>query len=71
KKTITGLPIICLYELMPKHIPQVMRILIDHQGCFNFHDALFIFFLKQVPKVNFVTFDKDFQKVPAIRVYPG
>lgn len=68
QKSIEGLPIACLYEFLPEHIPQVIAIMIRYQGCFNFHDALFIFFLNQLPNVHFVTFDKDFAKVEKLRI---
>ena len=70
QKRIQELPIVCLYELLPKYIPQVISLMVQHNGCFNFHDALFIFFLRQLPKVHFVTFDKDFSKIGNIRRLP-
>ena len=71
QKRIQDLPIVCLYELLPKHIPQVISLMIQYDGCFNFHDALFIFFLRQLPKVHFVTFDKDFSKIEEIQRLPA
>lgn len=67
QQRIQDLPIVCLYELLPEHIPQIVSLMIQYEGCFNFHDALFIFFLRQLPKVYFVTFDKDFSKVEEIQ----
>lgn len=68
QKSIEGLPIACLYEFLPRHIPKIVSIMVRYRGCFNFHDALFVFFLDQLPTVHFVTFDKDFARVKDLKI---
>lgn len=70
QKKIEGLPIVCLYEFLPGQIPQIMALMAQYDGCFNFHDALFLFFMQQLPKVRFVTFDKDFSKIEDLQRLP-
>lgn len=65
---LRGYPILCLYELVPKHLGPIIELMVRHQARFNFHDALLITFLEQLPEVHLVSFDQDFKDVELLQV---
>lgn len=67
---IQGQPILCLYELLPRNLKEVINMMIQYEGALNFHDCLMAFFLKDLPHVGFVTFDEDFKRVGGLSVTP-
>lgn len=69
KKILEPLPILCLYELVPQYYGAVMEMMSASEARLNFHDCLIALFLKEVPEVNLVTFDSDFDEVENLRVY--
>ena len=69
KKVLGPLPILCLYELLPQHHHTIMEMIIDYSARLNFHDCLIALFLQEVPEVNLITFDSDFDEIENFRVY--
>lgn len=71
QSAVRDMPILCLYDLVPKHYKAITDIMIQWKGRFNFHDALLILFLTEVPKVNFITFDRDFKALSSLSISCG
>lgn len=61
-------PILCLYDLLPKKYKDVIAMMVKAEGTLSFHDSLIILFLKEVPDVTLVTFDRDFEKVKGLKI---
>jgi len=70
KKVLEPLPILCLYELVTPHYNSIIKMMINYKARLNFHDCLIALFLKEVPEVNLVTFDSDFDEIENLRIYP-
>lgn len=71
QKSLKNYPILCLYELLPKNYSNVFSLMISHEGLLNFHDALIVIFLKEVPRVSLISFDADFHSVAGLSVIPS
>ncbi len=65
---LRGYPVLCLYELVSKHLGDILELMVRHRARFNFHDALLITFLEQLPEVRLVSFDQDFEAIESLRV---
>ncbi|MBU0505654.1 type II toxin-antitoxin system VapC family toxin, partial [bacterium] len=63
QKALETIPILCLYELLPTQYNKIISLMVKTQGTLNFHDALIVLFLKEIPDVTLVSFDKDFQTI--------
>lgn len=66
---LKDLPILCLYQLLPKFTHAVVSLMKESAGRLNFHDALIAFFLGEVREVKLVTFDRDFQELKNISLW--
>ena len=62
-------PILSLYELVPQNYTKLVSMMVHSQGELNFHDCLIVLFLKELPEVSLVTFDKDFESQKEIRLF--
>ena len=61
-------PILQLYELINQFHGALISSMTRCEGILSFHDCLILFFLKEIPKIHLVTFDKGFQKVKGLKV---
>ena len=61
-------PILCLYELINQNYGRLISMMVQSDGKMSFHDCLIAFFLKQIPEVTLVTFDKDFNEVKGLKI---
>ena len=62
-------PILSLYELVPQNYPTLISMMVQCRGELNFHDCLIVLFLKELPEVSLVTFDRDFETQKEIRLF--
>lgn len=67
-ESIQGLPLLCLYDLFNEKLNRIVDIMIHHRARFNFHDALMLLLLQEIPEVVLVTFDTDFKDLPDVKV---
>lgn len=65
---LRGYPVLCLYELVAKQLGSLIELMVHHRARFNFHDALLLTFLKELPEMRLVTFDQDFGSIGSLKV---
>lgn len=67
KTMIYKQPVLCLYEIFNQNFKNVLFLMKRLDGKLNFHDCLMALFLKEVPKVKLISFDKGFDLIPYIQ----
>lgn len=70
KNAIAKFPILSLYELVPQNYARLMALMAKYDAKLSFHDCLIVLFLRQVPEVRLVSFDKDFAAIRGLKIWP-
>lgn len=70
KNAIAKSPILSLYELVPQNYALLMAMMVKYDAKLSFHDCLIVLFLRQVPEVQLVSFDRDFAAVRKLKLLP-
>jgi predicted nucleic acid-binding protein len=68
KNAIAKSPILSLYELVPQNYARLMAMMVKYDAKLSFHDCLIVLFLRQVPEVRLVSFDRDFAAVQELKL---
>lgn len=68
KEFVRGVPVFCLYEILNRNYARIVGLMEESAGLLSFHDCLIVFFLKEVPDVTLVTFDRDFERVKGLKI---
>lgn len=68
KEFVRGVPVFCLYEILNRNYGRIAGLMEESAGLLSFHDCLIVFFLKEVPDVTLVTFDRDFDRVKGLKI---